>query len=194
MLPTVVLRPFHYRGQEVIGFDLLLNNTLEKEARKLRGIKWCGEKGMWYIPLSREHYEGAQAFFKERFSFDATQLRQYLAQRKASAALIQKQKVSKARAQLLLDFPLCTENLEAFQQFQNLLLLKGYSENTLRTVSPAASSAQQQAGIIPEKRAPSVLSALVDAKKGLFRAACAHGGQCPGVLLRAGKRQGKRVL
>lgn len=45
MLPTVALHPFHYRGAEVIGFDLQLNNTLEIEVRKLKGIP--GSNGLF---------------------------------------------------------------------------------------------------------------------------------------------------
>jgi hypothetical protein len=50
MLPTVTFGPFHYKGEEVIGFDLNLNNELEKEVRKLRGIKWCSPNKLWYVP------------------------------------------------------------------------------------------------------------------------------------------------
>lgn len=133
MLPTLCLQPFHYRGQEVIGFDIFLNDSLEKEIRKLKGIKWCGERRLWYIPLNRENFEKAQAFFKEKFCFDTTQLRQYLEQRKTAVPLIQKDRIGKRRAALLLHFPLSKENLNAFQKFQQLLILKGYSPNTFRT-------------------------------------------------------------
>jgi site-specific recombinase XerD len=133
MLPTVRLQPFHYRGEEVIGFDLLLDDSLEKEVRKLKGIKWCGEKGMWYMPLSREGYEKARDFFKDKLCFDATLLRQYLEQRKAAAMLLVNDRVSKKRAIILHDFPLSQDNLNAFQKFQQLLILKGYSPNTFRT-------------------------------------------------------------
>jgi integrase/recombinase XerD len=54
MLPQITLRPFHYRGSEVVGLDLGLNTTLEKEIRKLKGIKWCGSNNLWYVPLTKE--------------------------------------------------------------------------------------------------------------------------------------------
>jgi hypothetical protein len=47
--------------------------------------------------------------------------------------LLKKPKVTKARAQLLLNFPLCPENLEAFTSYQTLLKFKGYSERTIET-------------------------------------------------------------
>lgn len=133
MLPTVCLQPFHYRGSEVIGFDLLLDNELEKEVRKLKGIRWCGEKRMWYVPLNKESYEKAQTFFQQKITLDASLLRRYLEQRKGAALLLVKDRVSKKRATILHDFPLSPDNLKAFQQFQQLLVLKGYSPNTFRT-------------------------------------------------------------
>src|SRR5829696_3273283 len=133
MLPTIVLRPFHYRAQECIGIDLQLNNSLEKEIRKIKGIKWWGGKDWWYLPLSKENYLKIKFFLAGKAILYISPLRQYLEQRKAAALLISKEKVSKARAQLLIDFPLCKENLEAFQKFQNLLILKAYSKNTVKT-------------------------------------------------------------
>lgn len=133
MQPTVRLQPFHYRGGEVIGFDLLLDNELEKEIRKLRGIKWCGERKMWYIPLNKESYEKAKDYFKDKLCFDAALLRRYLEQRKTVKPLVQLPTVSKARAKLLIDFPLGKENLKAFEQYQSLLKLKGYSPRTFET-------------------------------------------------------------
>jgi integrase/recombinase XerD len=133
MLPTVTLRPFHYRGGEAIGFDLNLNDTLEKEVRKLKGIKWCRQNNLWYIPLSKEQYQEAASFFDGRFTFDLRLLQQYLKQRKAAAAVPGKGKISKSKAQLLLDYPLSSQNLTAFEAYRTLLLLKGYSLNTLQT-------------------------------------------------------------
>jgi site-specific recombinase XerD len=133
MLPTIRLQPFHYRGKEVIGFDLLLDNTLEKEVRKLKGVKWCGERKLWYIPLSRESYELASTYFKSKLSLDASLLRRYLEQRKAVRPDARLPSVSKARADLLIHFPLSKENLKAFEQYQRLLKLKGYSPRTFET-------------------------------------------------------------
>jgi integrase/recombinase XerD len=133
MLPTVVLRPFHYRGQEVIGFDLNLDTGLEKEVRKLKGIKWCGTNNLWYIPLSREQYEQTKAFFEGKISFDLRPLQEYLKQRKVAVAVQPQKKVSKTKVQLLLDYPLGPENLTAFESYLRLLKLKGYSENTIQT-------------------------------------------------------------
>lgn len=133
MLPTICLRPFHYRGQEVIGFDLLLNTTLEKEIRKLRGIRWCGGNNLWYIPLTREDYKKAKTFFEGKVSFETHVLKAYLEQRRSCLPLVASEQLGKRRADLLLNYPLCKENLSAFERYYALLQLKGYSPNTIRT-------------------------------------------------------------
>jgi integrase/recombinase XerD len=104
MLPTVILKPFHYRGQECIGLDLLSDNTLEKEVRKIKGIRWWGGKNYWYLPLSKENYLKIKAFLTDKATLDTSPLRQYLEQRKGASPLIQKEKVSKARHSCLLTF------------------------------------------------------------------------------------------
>lgn len=81
-LPTVILRPFHYRGMEIIGLDLQLDNSLEKEVRKLKGIKWCGEKGYWYMPLNKESYCKIRLHLEGRAILNTTQLRRYLSKRR----------------------------------------------------------------------------------------------------------------
>ncbi|RYF83236.1 MAG: integrase [Chitinophagaceae bacterium] len=137
MLPIVSLRPFHYRGGEVIGFDLNLNTLLEKEVRKLKGIKWCESNKLWYIPLSRGQYEKAKAFFEGKLTFDLRPLQAYLKQRKAVVAVMPQKKVSKSKVQLLLDYPLSPRNLAAFEAYFQLLKLKGYSPNTIQTYCSA---------------------------------------------------------
>jgi integrase/recombinase XerD len=133
MLPTVILRPFHYKGEEAIGFDLNLNSSLEKEIRKLKGIKWCCQNNLWYIPLCRDNYQKAIAFFKDSLLFDPLHLQAYLKQHRAAVAVVPQKKVSKTKADQLLHYPLSAANLTAFEQYLRLLKLKGYSANTIQT-------------------------------------------------------------
>ncbi|RYZ49026.1 MAG: integrase [Sphingobacteriales bacterium] len=133
MLPTITLRPFHYRGAEQLGLDLGLEASLEKDVRKLKGIRWCGEKGWWYLPLNRENFECIKEYLADKAALNAADLRRYLEQRKAVLPLVPKQTLSKRGTTLLLNHPLCPENLSAFQGFRHLLLLKGYSPATQRT-------------------------------------------------------------
>jgi hypothetical protein len=127
MLASITLTPFHYRGQECIGLVCLLEREIELTIRKIKGVKWCGEKSCWYLPLNQEEYKRIKEALKEKATLNSEPLRKYLEQKKAVQPLLKKPKVTKARAQLLLNFPLCSENLEAFKCYQTLLKLKGYS-------------------------------------------------------------------
>jgi integrase/recombinase XerD len=72
---------------------------------------------------------------KGKASLDTSQLKQYLEQRKSVQHLHSRERVSKQRAQIMLQYPLCEENLKSFSQYQQLLLLKGYRPQTIRVYS-----------------------------------------------------------
>jgi site-specific recombinase XerD len=133
MLPAITLRPFHYRGAEQLGMDTHFDSALEREVRKIRGVKWCGENNLWYLPLSKEAYENIRAFLEGKATVDIKQLKAYLEQRKSVQPLIKREKLTKARALIISSFPLSIENLQAFRSYQELLILKGYSEKTFKT-------------------------------------------------------------
>lgn len=133
MTHAITLTPYHYRGQECIGLVCLLERELELHIRKIKGIKWCGAKSCWYLPLTKEAYLTIKASLQERATLNIEPLQRYLQQKKAIQPLLKQPVVTKKRAQLLLNFPLCEENLHAFRNYQALLKLKGYSERTIET-------------------------------------------------------------
>lgn len=138
MLPFITLRPFHYRSEEALGLDLNGHLTLEKEIRKLKGIRWCGVEGWWYVPLCRESYERIKEFTAPFAVLDARWLCQYLEQRRAAqAAYIQGKKVTPRRVQQFLTTPLCPENQQALKRYTELLQLKAYSGATHKTYTGA---------------------------------------------------------
>ena len=84
MLPTISLRPYHYRAQEIIAIDHKANLSLEKEIRKLKGVKWWREKDLWYLPLSKENYIRIKDFLSGKATLEINSLRTYLEQRKTA--------------------------------------------------------------------------------------------------------------
>jgi len=138
MLPLIILRPFHYRSEEVLGLDLGAHSELEKEVRKLKGIRWCGQNGWWYLPLGRENYERIRAFIAPFAHLDTRWLRQYLEQKKVvNEAQLQTAAVSPRRLHQFITTPLCKENGEALKRYTELLQLKAYSKATLKTYTGA---------------------------------------------------------
>jgi integrase/recombinase XerD len=76
MLPTISLCPVHHRGQKSIAISSKLSKDLELEVRKIKAIKWCGEKSCWYLPLTKENYlkiksiKSIQQVYQNRTSFN----------------------------------------------------------------------------------------------------------------------------
>jgi hypothetical protein len=83
MLAAITLTPFHYRGQEGMGLVCLLERDLELTIRKIKGVKWCGEKSCWYLPLSKEEYHKLKKALKDRAILNNEPLRRYLEQKNA---------------------------------------------------------------------------------------------------------------
>jgi site-specific recombinase XerD len=134
MIPLIILRPFHYRSEEALGLDLNGHAELEQMVRKLSAIRWCGDKGWWYLPLSRENFERIKDFVSPLARLDARWLRLYLEQRHiAKEAQLHGRKVSPKRVGQFLTTPLCPENQVALRRYTELLALKAYSQTTCRT-------------------------------------------------------------
>lgn len=136
MLPIVTLLPAHYRGEEIMALHFK-DTAFEKEIRKIKGVKWWGEKALWYLPLSKENFFRVKEFLQAKAQIETASLRRYLEQRKASVSLVKTPKITKQKAEKLLRFPLSKENLQAFEKYQALLKLKGYSERTFQTYTNA---------------------------------------------------------
>jgi integrase/recombinase XerD len=83
------------------------------------------------LPCHRAAYEAAKKAFEGKAQLDTDELKQYLEQRKTMVAPSQ-EKISGATAKLMMEFPLEEANLRAYAQFKDLLILKGYSPNTIR--------------------------------------------------------------
>ncbi|MCU7552844.1 site-specific integrase [Chitinophagaceae bacterium LB-8] len=130
---TLTIAPLHIRGQEAMGIPQPLDKNLEYAIRKIKGIKWSGTHKLWYVPLNKEQYHQLRETLKDKVQLDSTLLKQYLEQRKSVQPLMKSKRINRTRAEMLLLHPLNKDNLEAFTQYQELLQLKGYSPQTLKT-------------------------------------------------------------
>jgi integrase/recombinase XerD len=129
------LSPGYYKASEIILLDYPRDRILELEVRKLKGVKWSHQHRKWYLPFGRESYEALLTALKRIAQIDSESLRNYLQQKKALTIVPVSGTLSKARVELLIQYPLCEENLKAFKCFQEKIILKGYSKKTLRTYS-----------------------------------------------------------
>jgi integrase/recombinase XerD len=130
----VVLKPFHHRGKEQIGL-IYKSPLLLQHIKKIPGIRWTTTHRQWYVSLNKESYEGIVKTLSTFCLIETCGLNQYLEQRKAHLSIHSSDKLTKTGSEIILKNPLSPENLKAFQSFQAMIKLKGYSPNTLRTYS-----------------------------------------------------------
>jgi len=131
VMQTIVLKPFFHRGEECIGIFFTAGNTINNIIKKIPQIKWSQTHGCWYIPCRKESYTLLVTILKNKAVIDTALLRSYLQQR---GALVPQpvQAISAATAQIIRQFPLIEGNLLALTAFRNMMVLKGYSGNTIR--------------------------------------------------------------
>lgn len=130
---TLTLQPLHVHGTEALGVASHLDRDLEYAVRKIKGIRWCGAQHLWYLPFCKASY----LLFKEALQgivlLDTTSLKKYLEQRKSVQPLLGSRTLSKKRTHQLLQQPLSADNLAAFTQYGDMLRLRGYTPQTIRT-------------------------------------------------------------
>lgn len=127
----VELKPDFYQGKECIGIygpdTLQFNSTI----KKIKGIKWNHNQRIFYIDCTRIAFENFKNQVANHFYLDTSILRQYLLQKKALVGPIEKP-IRSVTANKIISHPLCIENSLALEAMRNMLILKGYSNNTIR--------------------------------------------------------------
>ena len=121
--------PIFYRNGEHIGI-YFSNRDLHSRMRPIKGIKWSRFHNCWYLPMERGSIDKLQGNFKEAV-LETSALKKYLEHRKAHM-IPGKYKLTRSQAEGIIEAPLSSENVEAFERFKNMLVMKGYSANTLR--------------------------------------------------------------
>ena len=79
----------------------------------------------------RSSYEFIKNAFDSIAILDTTELKKYLEQRRTLIP-VTTEKLTSSSAKIILQYPLEEENLRAYAQYNDLLILKCYSPNTIR--------------------------------------------------------------
>lgn len=104
---------------------------IEALIKKVIKIKWSQTHRCWYMACNRESYDVLKQGLAEKVNLDTSLLRTYLLQRKALVPVAQKT-IASATFGMLLEFPLNEANLMAIKKFRDMMVLRGYSVNTIR--------------------------------------------------------------
>ncbi len=146
----VELKPLIHRSLECIGIYSPLSSMLNYHFEKKAGAKWSQSSKCWYVPCTEKNYEQLASTLKGIAILDTAPLKEYLLKRKllpgqeyaegsqrtnkiSFNATTMPQAVSNMPKKSHTYHRLSEENNEALQKFRQQLILKSYSQNTLRT-------------------------------------------------------------
>ena len=131
MLPEITLQPLYHRGKEQIALHYTYHPTFNELLKRVPRIRWTRTHHYWYGPLDRPFYTDVAAAVKGQAILKTETLKKYMQQRQLVAGT--GTPVSAKMAGILQRQPLNDENSEAYRRYQQLLQLKGYSPNTIKS-------------------------------------------------------------
>jgi integrase/recombinase XerD len=141
-MPVISLKPFFHSNTECLGLYYTSNRLLNAIVKKIPGAKWSKTYKCWYVLLNRENYD---AFIKEignKATIDNILLKQYLQRRNKLAATLPppkkyvNQKTVPANTKIAASPSIkliSNQNLDALNAMMQQLILKAYSQSTIRT-------------------------------------------------------------
>lgn len=130
--PLIVVKPLYHREQENIAI-YFTDPELNNHVKVIKDVRWSRTHICWYLPLDRAHWLDFRSRVLSHAAIDDSALRSYLVERKQLMVSGSSIALSKKRSELIVEQPLSAENVLAFSEFNRLLILKGYSQSTIRT-------------------------------------------------------------
>lgn len=135
-MQSVVLKPLHHRGKEVIGIFFSFDSTLTKIVKQVPDIRWSRTHNCWYGLLQKQSYLNIYAALKDHAAIDTTILKGYLQKRKQVKEIQQPEPVTSKKFVLTpkttARFCISEENLKELKIYTQHLQLKAYSPRTLQ--------------------------------------------------------------
>ena len=150
----VILKPLYHRGQECIGIYFEKNAVIQSAIQRQASCKWSKTHSCWYIACTGENYLRLKTALENKAELEIGELKKFLLEKRKGNAesslagnhkiiatekkenlvkVANFQKVGNLQKPAATQNKLSKENGEAMQQFKRHLVLKGYSQSTLRT-------------------------------------------------------------
>ena len=127
----ITVKAIFHRNSECIFIDFPRNSAVERLVREVPGSRFSQTHKGWYFPCNREAYTKFKTLVAGIADIDEEQLRVYLQNRRA-VVLSPEMKVRKQTFNVITENSLSEENAYALESLKNILILKGYSQNTIR--------------------------------------------------------------
>jgi len=99
--------------------------------KQVKDVRWSRTYTCWYLPCSRDYYDNLCLATSRHAVVDNRQLKEYLQQRQALVPDVTV-RVHKSTSDLIIQYPLNGQNLQAFTAYKNLLTVTKYSPSTIK--------------------------------------------------------------
>lgn len=142
----VSLKPIFHRNAECIGIYFERNEGIQALIQKNTQARWSRTQCCWYFPLCEKNYHHLAQLLKDKAVLKVDELKTYLLGKKnipsLPTAVIGKaivasktcpEKIIIQSNRVKLNLKLSKENNEALQKFKQQLVLKSYSQSTIKT-------------------------------------------------------------
>jgi integrase len=145
----VILKPLYHRRQECIGIYFEKNALLQQAVQKGVKAKWSKTYSCWYIICTGENYLRLKTALENKAELEIIELKKFLLEKRKNdpATIVVNRDNRNANTRFIKpaptsakiassppsNQPLSKQNKEALQQFSRQLILKGYSQSTIKT-------------------------------------------------------------
>lgn len=131
-MQTILIKPFYHRGKEVMGLCFNSEVSLNNAIKQIEGIRWSRTHGCWYLPCNRGFYTTLCSATCGLAEINTRLLKAYLDQKRGfvTDANIP---IHRSTVAVMQQYPLNPQNLQALVAYRNLLTLKIYSNETIKS-------------------------------------------------------------
>ncbi len=134
-MEKVILKPIQHRGEERIGIYFEKNAVIQNLIQKKAGAKWSRTQKCWHVSLSKNNYEVIAKALNGKVQMRTDELKKHLLLKRDNSIPIQKElykTIEKMKVPKQTE-SISKENELEFIEYNNRLILKGYSPSTIRT-------------------------------------------------------------
>ncbi|HRO46540.1 tyrosine-type recombinase/integrase [Agriterribacter sp.] len=132
-MENIRLTSLTHRGKACIALHFTFNITINAILKALPCAAWSRTHKCWYIPLQEADYKAFQQSVSGKATVDTNAIRKYIEESKKEPFPAKAKPTVNSAPPHSAVWRLSEENLEALNNFVQLLKLKAYSASTIRT-------------------------------------------------------------
>lgn len=131
-MPTILIKPLFHRGREIMGLYFDPQVSLTNAVKKIKDVRWSRTNECWYLPCNRSYYTDLCSATCGLAEIHTHLLKAYLEQKQGFVTDINLP-IHKATVCIIREYPLNEQNLQAMKAYRNMLTVKKYSNETIKS-------------------------------------------------------------